>query len=660
MTDFKPGDQAQWNWGQGHPTGTVTEVKEHGSISIQSANGNTITRNAEPSNPAVHLEQDGTDVVKRASELEKIFDAHHAVQREQEEQKEQAAAAEKQSQQPQQRQEVQSHAPAPEKQEEPQLNSQPEGDLHKPFPTPRQSAPITRPPDTAQEKEEANLSYEEQKRLAEERDTNDKMNGQDSPDRNSKENEEVHPAAQPTMVYEDKMDTREDNKAPTPEKQPTLEASVGDKRERSEEPPVQATASEEKPSATEKEESVKEVPAAVPEPESKKPRVEEEEPTPPAGEQDQDPTAPEAHPTDAKPEANPQGSAIEKPAEQATTTPKKKTKTKKDAPAVPPERRASIASRTRSKAPAEDISLTNDDGPPSSSSPFVKTFVAALRSAGHTVSVCIPADQKSWIGKAHIIGHHPHPTFYHPDTDETHETPSTDGREEWVLINGTPASCTQIGLFHLFKERGPIDLVVSGPNFGKNSSAVYALSSGTLGGSFEAALSGAKSISVSYAYKSKDNPQETVEAATRIAIKIIHHLYDNWPADKSVDLYSVNIPLNPGVDHARVISTHILQNTWGGCYKAIQTEEDDEDPGKVEKATREGTSSPPTDESIANKLMDKYKFKWAPRFGDVEKASKEDSARGSDAWALQQGFISVTPLKANYLHGPGVGEELIL
>jgi Hypervirulence associated proteins TUDOR domain len=25
--DFKPGDKVSWNWGSGHPSGTVAEVK---------------------------------------------------------------------------------------------------------------------------------------------------------------------------------------------------------------------------------------------------------------------------------------------------------------------------------------------------------------------------------------------------------------------------------------------------------------------------------------------------------------------------------------------------------------------------------------------------------------------------------------------------------
>ncbi|KAK6349127.1 hypothetical protein TWF730_009883 [Orbilia blumenaviensis] len=310
------------------------------------------------------------------------------------------------------------------------------------------------------------------------------------------------------------------------------------------------------------------------------------------------------------------------------------------------------------------ILLTNDDGPPSESSPFIKSLITSLRDRGHTVSVCIPADQKSWIGKAHIIGHHPKATFYQPDNEKTEETPRTDGGEEWVLINGTPASCTQIGLFHLFKEKGKIDLVVSGPNFGRNSSAVYALSSGTLGGSLEAALSGAKSISVSYAYKTRDHDWGVVQEASDISAKIIENLYANWPTDSSVDIYSVNVPLEAGVYHSKILFTHILQNTWGGCYKAIQTNQEEEDPGKLEKATRDGVSTPAeeggTEEATA-KLMEKYRFKWAPRFIDVEKSAKEEGAVGSDAWALMQGFISVTPLKANFMHASArIGDELKL
>jgi tubulin--tyrosine ligase len=49
--------------------------------------------------------------------------------------------------------------------------------------------------------------------------------------------------------------------------------------------------------------------------------------------------------------------------------------------------------------------VTNDDGPPSNeSSPYILAFVRTLEEAGHEVSVILPSEQRSWIGKAHIIG----------------------------------------------------------------------------------------------------------------------------------------------------------------------------------------------------------------------------------------------------------------
>ncbi|UPX14560.1 uncharacterized protein EKO05_0005038 [Ascochyta rabiei] len=72
MTDSKiqEGDKVSWSWGSGQPGGKVAEVKEQGEIAIESNRGNTIKKNADPENPAVHIERSGNDVVKRASELQ--------------------------------------------------------------------------------------------------------------------------------------------------------------------------------------------------------------------------------------------------------------------------------------------------------------------------------------------------------------------------------------------------------------------------------------------------------------------------------------------------------------------------------------------------------------------------------------------------------------
>ncbi|EEY22036.1 TTL domain-containing protein [Verticillium alfalfae VaMs.102] len=193
------------------------------------------------------------------------------------------------------------------------------------------------------------------------------------------------------------------------------------------------------------------------------------------------------------------------------------------------------------------ILVTNDDGPPSPhSSPYVASLVAELKKAGHTVSVCLPHTQRSWIGKAHIIGQSVKPVYYTPspnlygdDAEGTiHTRPTTsdpatpgtfDADKEWVLVDGTPASCVQIGLHHFFAERGPVDLVVSGPNYGRNTTAVFALSSGTLGGAMEGAICGKKAIALSYAFFSRNHDPVIIGGAARHGVRVIEKLYADCP-----------------------------------------------------------------------------------------------------------------------------------
>ncbi|TFK23024.1 hypothetical protein FA15DRAFT_621613, partial [Coprinopsis marcescibilis] len=74
--NIQPGDEVTWNYGKGHPSGTVAEVQTEagGKLEIETA-GKTVHKNSDPQNPAVHVEREGNDVVKRASELEKTGEA---------------------------------------------------------------------------------------------------------------------------------------------------------------------------------------------------------------------------------------------------------------------------------------------------------------------------------------------------------------------------------------------------------------------------------------------------------------------------------------------------------------------------------------------------------------------------------------------------------
>ncbi|KAI9687842.1 MAG: hypothetical protein M1822_001922 [Bathelium mastoideum] len=310
------------------------------------------------------------------------------------------------------------------------------------------------------------------------------------------------------------------------------------------------------------------------------------------------------------------------------------------------------------------ILVTNDDGPPSQkSSPYVHSFITELQSAGHTVSVILPDTQRSWIGKAHIVGQAIRPTYFRPgtlyqDDGTTHSRPystlsksqrsqsngavgTSSAVEEWILISSTPATCVQLGLHHFFESRGPVDLVVSGPNYGRNTTAVFALSSGTLGGALEAAACGRRAIALSYAFFDRANRPETIRGASRFSVALIEKLAGEEAYWERAQLYSVNVPLVDGVAERKVLWTEMLQNQWksGSCFQEVEVPEEEDD-GAVEQEEQLRRQEVGEEGGEGNEKHVRHihkHFRWAPQFKDVHE-SVEKSAPGNDGWAIRQGY----------------------
>lgn len=178
--------------------------------------------------------------------------------------------------------------------------------------------------------------------------------------------------------------------------------------------------------------------------------------------------------------------------------------------------------------------------------------------------VVLPDSQKSWISKAIFISDKIHESYYNHRTNET--TAEKRGMDDWYLLSGTPATCAAIGIHHLC-DRKP-DLLLSGPNFGRNSSSIAALASGTIGAALEGAGAGVRGIAVSYAFWNRESKPEWVEAATSLTVRLAQHLYDNW--DAGVDLYTINVPLcQELVDgKCQILKTHIHQ---GECPSILRS-----------------------------------------------------------------------------------------
>lgn len=278
------------------------------------------------------------------------------------------------------------------------------------------------------------------------------------------------------------------------------------------------------------------------------------------------------------------------------------------------------------------VLLTNDDGPlDDQSCPYMKYFVDEIRrTTDWKISIVIPHQQRSWIGKAHFAGKTLSTSFiYTKDSTSVpgseinkFEGPFTTSQQdllnqdylEWCLVDSTPAACADIGI-HYNSHSEPVDLVISGPNFGKNSGNLYILTSGTVGAAMEAATHGVKSIALSFEFRSLDHDFATLKEASKISVALVKRLYRALQDLEKVDLFSVNVPLIPSLSYGKtkIHYAPILKNQWASIYEKI----------------------------------DDGKYAWAPDFQQVWKDGAADFSHSDSRVLLNEG-ISVTPLQAAF------------
>lgn len=300
-------------------------------------------------------------------------------------------------------------------------------------------------------------------------------------------------------------------------------------------------------------------------------------------------------------------------------------------------------------------------------SPYILPFVKLLEKLGHTVSVIVPDKQRSWIGKAHLLGQNIQSTPYWPPEISPSEHDDSvsikDGSKyPWILVDSTPATCVQIGISHFFDDRGPVDLVIAGPNFGRNTTAVFALSSGTLGAALEASACGHHAIAVSFAFFDRNHDPEIIHESCTQAVRICEWLAKNgsWG---NARLYSINVPVRKGVTDRKIVWTRMLQNQWkkGACFQEMPDPNAVDDPNTEEAKLREqqGAANGSGQQVPKASAQDTRHFKWAPRFTDVFD-SVDKAGPGYDGWTVKEGETSVTALHANFQHAEGYTGELDL
>jgi 5'-nucleotidase len=239
------------------------------------------------------------------------------------------------------------------------------------------------------------------------------------------------------------------------------------------------------------------------------------------------------------------------------------------------------------------ILLTNDDGIDAPGLHALRVIADEL--AGPDGEVWVTAPETNQSGAGHSLSLN-EPLRMRQVADRVY------------AVRGTPTDSVIMGMRHLLRPRRP-DLVLSGINRGANI-AEDVTYSGTIAGAFEGTQLGVRSIALSqaYSYTAGDNPhwETPIQHAPALIRKL---LAEDWPPGV---LMNMNFPdARPdeieGVEITRqgrrdqqLLGVEERQDTWGNPYY------------------------------------------W---LGYAKRRSNPD--RGTDIWAVYNGWISVTPLSMN-------------
>lgn len=187
------------------------------------------------------------------------------------------------------------------------------------------------------------------------------------------------------------------------------------------------------------------------------------------------------------------------------------------------------------------ILLTNDDGINAPGLAALEAIACELAGPAGEIWTVAPAFEQSGVG--HCISY-THPTMI-----------AQMGPRRWAA-EGSPADCVMAALGDIMAEAPP-DLVLSGVNRGNNAGE-NAMYSGTIGGAMEAALQGIPAVALSqYLGPETAVLDDPFEASRAHAVGLLRRLVaaGDWGrADDYMLFYNVNFPPLPadGVRGTRV------------------------------------------------------------------------------------------------------------
>ena len=244
------------------------------------------------------------------------------------------------------------------------------------------------------------------------------------------------------------------------------------------------------------------------------------------------------------------------------------------------------------------ILITNDDGINAPGLAVLEAIANDIAGPKGEVWVVAPAFEQS--GVAHKISY-------------THPMMIARLAPRRYAAEGSPADCVLAGLYDVLQGARP-DLVLSGVNRGNNA-AENVLYSGTVGGAMEAALQGLPAIALSQFYGPRTQDlADPFEAAAAHGTRVVRLLLEraNWEGGDYRLFYNVNFPPVPAAEVR-------------GLRAAPQGYRPDTHFGVEPQVSPTGR-----------------RFLWIK--GGLQQSR---SAPGTDAAVNLEGYISITPMRAD-------------
>jgi 5'-nucleotidase len=244
------------------------------------------------------------------------------------------------------------------------------------------------------------------------------------------------------------------------------------------------------------------------------------------------------------------------------------------------------------------ILLTNDDG---IRAPGLVVLEQIARQFSDDIWICAPDEEQSGMG--HAL------TLTRPVRMRQHD-------ERRFSVTGTPTDAVTLGLRKAMD--GPPDLILSGVNRGANLADDITYS-GTVSAAIEGALAGVRSVALSQVYAREGMGDDVpFGAAIEWGAKVLRPLIEA-PLPKRT-LVNVNFPALPASD-----------------VKGI-------------RVVRQGFHDYSRGTVVEGRDPRGYKYYW---FG--LEAMEHTLDHGTDLEAIDEGYISVTPLQLDLTHHASLG-----